>query len=61
MPYIFDPFMQTDEGARRSDAAFRVGLAFAREFVKAHGGSVMVAAPGGKQSSEFAAQLPTEG
>lgn len=60
LPHIFDPFKQVDEGAPHSEAGLGIGLALARQFVKLHGGSLMVRSAGLGQGSEFAVQLPTE-
>ena len=60
LPHIFDPFKQVDEGAPHSEAGLGIGLALAQQFVKLHGGSVMVRSAGLGQGSEFAVQLPTE-
>ena len=58
--HIFDPFKQVDEGAPHSEAGLGIGLALARQFVKLHGGSLLVHSAGPGQGSEFAVQLPTE-
>lgn len=60
LPHIFDPFKQVDEGSPRSEAGLGIGLALVRQFVKLHGGSVMVCSAGLGKGCEFTVQLPTQ-
>jgi two-component system CheB/CheR fusion protein len=55
---VFDPFMQVDHSARRSEAGLGIGLAVVRNLVELHGGRVSAASAGLGQGSEFTVRLP---
>lgn len=57
LPYIFDRFYRTDEARSRNSGGMGLGLAIAREYVVAQGGTIEAASvPGGGTS--FTVRLP---
>jgi two-component system OmpR family sensor kinase/two-component system sensor histidine kinase BaeS len=57
LPYIFDRFWRGDKARPHSDGAVGLGLAIARQFVRAHGGKIEVESQLG-QGTTFTIQLP---
>ena len=55
---VFEPFVQADRSASRSQGGMGIGLALVRSLVKLHGGSVQAHSAGHGRGSEFVVQLP---
>lgn len=56
---IFDPFTQTDERRDARQGGLGLGLAIARDIVRAHGGSLTASSPGLGAGSSFCVRLPS--
>jgi signal transduction histidine kinase len=57
LPHVFDRFYRTDEARGRRAEGAGLGLAIARAFVEAHGGSVTASSPGLGHGSTFTVHL----
>jgi two-component system OmpR family sensor kinase/two-component system sensor histidine kinase BaeS len=57
LPYIFDRFWRADRARPHSDGAVGLGLAIARQFIRAHSGKIEVESQPG-QGTTFTIQLP---
>ena len=55
---IFEPFVQTDRTADRSQGGLGLGLAIVRTLVEMHGGSVTLHSSGAGRGCEFVVRLP---
>lgn len=59
LPYIFDRFWRADKARPHSEGAVGLGLAIARQLVRAHGGQIEVESQPG-QGTTFTIHLPTD-
>jgi two-component system OmpR family sensor kinase/two-component system sensor histidine kinase BaeS len=59
LPFIFDRFWRADRARQHSDGAVGLGLAIARQLVRAHGGKIGVESEKGVGTT-FTIQLPTD-
>lgn len=57
LPYLFNRFYRTDEARDRNSGGMGLGLAIAKEFISAHGGSIEVDSKPGKGTT-FTVSLP---
>jgi PAS domain S-box-containing protein len=55
---VFEPFVQADRSASRSQGGMGIGLALVRSLVMLHGGSVEAQSAGHGRGSEFVVRLP---
>lgn len=58
IPYIFQQYMQGEEGASRKDKGLGLGLSLARILVEKHNGAIGVESDGADKGSEFKVTLP---
>ena len=58
LPYLFDRFYRVEGSRNRKSGGMGIGLAIAKEFVEAHGGTVAVESEL-EEGTTFAIQLPT--
>ncbi|HYC55019.1 MAG TPA: PAS domain S-box protein [Candidatus Binatia bacterium] len=58
MPRIFDPFVQGQRGADRSQGGLGIGLTLARKLVELHGGSLSASSAGTGMGSVFTVRVP---
>jgi two-component system OmpR family sensor kinase/two-component system sensor histidine kinase BaeS len=59
LPYIFDRFWRADKARPHSEGAVGLGLAIARQLIRAHGGQIEVESQPG-QGTTFTIHLPTD-
>jgi CheY-like chemotaxis protein/two-component sensor histidine kinase len=55
---IFEPFVQIDRDAGRSNGGLGIGLTLVKRLVEMHGGSVEASSPGRDLGSRFVVRLP---
>jgi CheY-like chemotaxis protein/two-component sensor histidine kinase len=58
LPRLFEPFVQGDRSAARSQGGLGIGLALVRRLVELHGGAVEAHSAGVGRGSEFVVRLP---
>lgn len=58
LPKIFDLFTQDEDTREMSPDGLGIGLALARDFVRLHGGKILVRSDGRNKGSEFTVRLP---
>ena len=58
LPHVFDRFRQADGTIARSQGGLGLGLALARHFVEAHGGTIAAASAGPGTGATFTVRLP---
>jgi signal transduction histidine kinase/DNA-binding response OmpR family regulator len=58
LPRVFDPFIQGEQSADRSQGGLGIGLTLVRRLVEMHGGSVEANSRGSGLGSEFVVRLP---
>jgi len=58
LPHLFDPFRQGDGAA--SKGGLGLGLAIARELVRAHGGTIKAESAGPHKGAKFTVRLPLQ-
>jgi signal transduction histidine kinase/CheY-like chemotaxis protein len=58
LPRLFEPFVQGDRSAGRSEGGLGIGLALVRRLVEMHGGTVEAHSAGVGRGSEFVVRLP---
>jgi PAS domain S-box-containing protein len=58
---VFDPFVQADRSAARSQGGLGIGLTLARRLVELHGGTIEAHSEGPGKGSEFVVRLPLTG
>jgi PAS domain S-box-containing protein len=55
---LFEPFVQLDEGGRRSEGGLGIGLALVRRLAELHGGTVRAESAGRGRGTAFVLRLP---
>ena len=58
--YVFEAFMQAEEGLERREGGLGLGLALVKGVVELHGGEVSVSSAGPGQGSRFVVRLPLD-
>jgi PAS domain S-box-containing protein len=58
LPYVFEPFRQSDQSPTREHGGLGLGLAIVRYIVEAHGGTVSVSSEGVGKGACFEVALP---
>jgi PAS domain S-box-containing protein len=58
LPQVFEPFMQVDRHANRSQGGLGIGLTLVKSIVEMHGGTVQAHSDGVGRGSEFVVRLP---
>jgi signal transduction histidine kinase len=56
--YLFEPFRQADQSARREHGGLGLGLSIARHLVRLHGGTITGASEGVGRGATFTIELP---
>jgi PAS domain S-box-containing protein len=60
LPHVFERFRQADGSKTRAHGGLGLGLALAKSFVEAHGGSVAAESAGQGKGSSFTVRLPRQ-
>ncbi|MGH8269982.1 MAG: hybrid sensor histidine kinase/response regulator, partial [Steroidobacteraceae bacterium] len=58
LPTLFEPFVQSDRTGARASGGLGIGLSFARDLVRLHGGQIEARSAGHGLGSEFIVHLP---
>jgi signal transduction histidine kinase len=58
LPFVFEPFRQSDTSSTRRHGGLGLGLALVRQLVELHGGTVNATSRGSNQGATFAIELP---
>jgi PAS domain S-box-containing protein len=58
LPYVFEPFYQSDATTTRAHGGLGLGLSVVRQLVELHGGRISVESEGRGKGATFRAQLP---
>jgi two-component system, chemotaxis family, CheB/CheR fusion protein len=58
LPYVFDSFVQGNQGSARAQGGLGLGLTLVQQMVTLHGGSVEARSGGEGKGSEFVVRLP---